>query len=63
MGKILKKSNNIEPRVWDSLHDLELMLNSFEKYDFGIVLGKNQLQNLYKEKCREVIDGEEKYVK
>lgn len=64
MGKILKKSNNnIEPRVWDSLHDLELMLNSFEKYEFGIVLGKNQLQNLYNEKCREVIDGEEKYVK
>lgn len=50
MGKILKKSNNIEPRVWDSLHDLELMLNSFEKYEFGIVLGKNQLQNLYNEK-------------
>lgn len=64
MGKISKKSKNkIEPRVWDSLHDLELMLNSFEKYDFGIVLGRNQLLNLYNEKCREVTDGVEKYVK
>ena len=41
MGKISKKNkNNIEPCVWDSLHDLELMLDSFEKYQFETILEK-----------------------
>lgn len=42
MGKISKKNkNNIEPSVWDSLHDLELMLDSFEKYGFETILEKS----------------------
>ena len=64
MGKISKKNkNNIEPSVWDSLHDLELMLVSFEKYGFENILEKNRLQKLYTDKNNEVTDGKEKYVK
>lgn len=62
MGKISKKNkNNTEPRVWDSLHDLDILLNSFEKYQFGRVLESSQLQNLYKDKSNEVIGSGENY--
>lgn len=48
MGKKSQKSKDgVKSRIWNSLHDLELMLNSFEKYDIGTVLGKNDLQKLY----------------
>lgn len=64
MGKISKKNkNNIEPCIWDSLHDLELMLDSFEKYGFETILEKSRLQNFYTNKSYEVTDGKEKYVK
>lgn len=64
MGKISKKNkNNTEPKVWDSLHDLDILLNSFEKYQFGRVLESSQLQNLYKDKSHEVIGSVENYVK
>lgn len=64
MGKKSQKSKDgVKLRIWNSLHDLELMLNSFEKYDIGTVLGKNDLQKLYNEKSHEVTNGKEKYVK
>lgn len=64
MGKKSKKSkNNIEPRVWDSLHDLELLLDTFEKYEFDEVLERSKLYNLYNDTSHEVVDSEEKYVK
>ena len=64
MGKKLQKSkDDVKSRIWNSLHDLELMLNSFEKYEIGTVFGKNDLQIFYNEKSHEVTNGKEKYVK
>lgn len=64
MGKKSQKSNDgVKSRIWNSLHDIELMLNSFEKYEIGTVLGKNDLQNFYNEKSHEVTNSKEKYVK
>ena len=64
MGKKSKKSkNNIEPIVWDSLHDLELLLDTFKKYEFDEVLERSKLYNLYNDTSHEVVDSEEKYVK
>ena len=38
--KSQKSKDGAKSRIWNSLHDIELMLNSFEKYEIGTVLGK-----------------------
>lgn len=66
MGKVLKKGKiDVESNPWNSLHDLELMLNSFEKYDFESegIIGKSELQKFYNEKNKELSNGVGKYVK
>ena len=64
MGKKSQKSKDgVKSRIWNSLHDLELMLNSFNKYGIETVFGKNDLQNFYNKKSHEVTNGKENYVK
>lgn len=66
MGRKLQKKKNAEgDDIWNSLHDLSLLLKTFEQYGFGNanIIGKNDLEKFLSDKQRELIGSNIQFVK